>query len=468
MSATKRFGFHLVASLCQGLFGIVTLLFVIPKLSNVELGYVAALESLTYLFATVAGFNLDRAASRFYFNKNDEYYRKDLFRTVNLVVFGSVIVCALFIFVFERLLLKIFPEIPFWPFIALALIRISVEICTRTELGYLIASGHSANYATATVLSGATGVGLSVLLVSYLDMGVPGWLYAQLVAVALLFAFTLGVSGLRRRGGRFDVKILTATLSYSWPFMPNLIGAWVISYFDRILVNHALGLESLGLYALATKMASVYLLVSASVTKSIYPTFYTIYAPDAENGGHSDDALHLAKAVIYIFALIALVTLTIGGMAFKQIFGVRVDHVGGLFGFILLMHWVASVGFLSSESMMRANATKSNMILGLLLAVLSLGLNYWLIPIWGTVGAVASGISVALAGAYAQMHLARKRLPMPFSYKVYCYVFLVLAVAASVVMWNDAWQIKLGVLIAGLFMLGRGVKDGVVFFRRIG
>jgi O-antigen/teichoic acid export membrane protein len=468
MSATKRFGFHLIATLSQGVFGVATLLFVIPQLTNVELGYVAALESLTYLFATVAGFNLDRAASRFYFNKSSGSYRQDLLRTINLTVLASVILCILLVYAFKELLSTIFPEIPFWPFISLALIRVSLEICTRTELGYLIASGRSARYAAATVLSGVVGVCLSVFWVNYLQMGVLGWLYAQLVAVASLCAFTLGVSGVQLRGGRFNVKILTAAVSYSWPFIPNLIGAWVISYFDRILVNQTLGLESLGLYALATKMASVYLLISASVTKSIYPTFYAVYAPDLENNGQLDDALRFSKAVIYIFALLVLFTLTIGGIAFKLIFGERVEHMGGLFGYILLMHWVASVAFLSSESMMRANATVANMILGLLLALLSLGLNYWLIQAWGTVGAVASGIFVSLVGFCAQMYLARRLLPVPFDYKVYGYVFTVLAACVCVLAWNDDWQIKLGILATGLLMLGFGVKDAVVFLRRNG
>ena len=468
MSATKRFSFHMVSSLAQGLFGVVSLLFVIPELSNIELGYVAALESLTYLYATVAGFNLDRAASRFYFNRTAESYEKDLLRTINLAVLASVIASAVFAFAVKELLLDIFPGIPFWPFISLALIRVSVEICTRAELAYLIASGRSVRYAVATIFSGAAGVVLSVFLVNYLEMGVTGWLYAQLTSACLLFLFTVGVSSLQRRGGRFDVKILSAALLYSWPFIPNLIGAWAISYFDRILVNQTLGLEELGLYALATKMASVYLLVSASFTKSIYPTFYTIYAPDTDNNRQSHEALRFSRAVIYIFALLVLCTLTIGGVVFRLIFGERVDHAGGMFGFILIMHWVASVAFLSSESMMRANATVANMILGLLLAMLSLGLNYWLIPTLGTVGAVASGIFVALVGFCAQIYLARKFLPIPFAYEVYGYVFLVLAVGVSLIAWNDAWQMKLMVLASGLLMLGRGVKDGVVFLRRNG
>lgn len=449
----------------QGAFGIVSILVVIPKLSNTDLGYIAALETLTYLFATAAGFNLDRAASRFYFDSENEANQKDLFTTLNLFSVMTVGLCVTLVVIFRFAVARVFPTLTFWPLMVLGLARISLDIAGRIEQSYLVASGRSGRFAFGTILSGAIMIASASYMVVWLSYGVIGYLLAQVIAALFLLVF-LGLASWHVRGwGRWQGSILSEALSYAWPFAPTLVVAWVMSYYDRILVGRRFGIETLGVYGLSLRFAAPLLLVSTAITRAIYPTFYSVYG--STEAGPSE-RLAFARSVIYVFGALALSAMTIGRMVFHVAYGTRADEALTYFAFIIVTYWISAVAFLSSESLMLAKATKANMVLGLGCAAVSLGLNYLLIPMAGIKGAVASGAITALGAFGAQLYLARRYITFAIPARSYAYVLAVLVTTALVsASCRSTWSVAL-LFVVGVALLGRGVVISTSFLRAHG
>jgi len=115
--------------------------------------------------------------------------------------------------------------------------------------------------------SAALIVGLSTGLIGYFIASLGG----NIVALALGMAM---VSGPRTFGLRFDPQRLREMLLFSAPLVLSGAAVYLTTYADRWLVRYWLGLESLGLYGAAFRIASVTGLVVFSLQMAITPIVY--------------------------------------------------------------------------------------------------------------------------------------------------------------------------------------------------
>ena len=115
--------------------------------------------------------------------------------------------------------------------------------------------------------SAALIVGLSTGLIGYFIASLGG----NIIALALGIAM---VSGPRTFGLQFDSQRLREMLVFSAPLVLSSAAVYLTTYADRWLVRYWLGLESLGLYGAAFRIASVTGLVVFSLQMAITPIVY--------------------------------------------------------------------------------------------------------------------------------------------------------------------------------------------------
>ena len=115
--------------------------------------------------------------------------------------------------------------------------------------------------------SAALIVGLSTGLIGYFIASLGG----NVVALALGMAM---VSGPRAFGLRLDPQRLREMLAFSAPLVLSGAAVYLTTYADRWLVRYWLGLESLGLYGVAFRFASVMSIVVVSLQMAITPIVY--------------------------------------------------------------------------------------------------------------------------------------------------------------------------------------------------
>jgi O-antigen/teichoic acid export membrane protein len=128
------------------------------------------------------------------------------------------------------------------------------------------------------------------------------------------------------------------------------------------------------------------------------------------------------------------------------------------------MYWVSAVSFISSESLMRAKATKANLVISSAMAAVALLLNLLLIQRLGIVGALAAGIATAVLGFIVQLYVARQRVVLPFPRRSYLFAFAILAGTAILAYWSEQRSTMVISFLAGAVLLARPVQQSIRFF----
>ena len=99
----------------------------------------------------------------------------------------------------------------------------------------------------------------SILFLSVMKMGTQGYLLSYIMAntFSILFLSIVGKTLQEIHRGRLDKKLFEQIVKYSIPMVANAMAWWIITASDRLMVQHYMGNDAVGLYAVATKMPSI-------------------------------------------------------------------------------------------------------------------------------------------------------------------------------------------------------------------
>ena len=118
---------------------------------------------------------------------------------------------------------------------------------------------------------------LSIWLAYYKALGLTGLMLGLVgggIVSVLLGGWQLRFSIKRR----FDKILALEMLRFSAPLVPASIAVWISSYIDRLMINHFLGLDDVGLYGIAFKLSGIVSLLMVGFQMALTPLLYTNYA----------------------------------------------------------------------------------------------------------------------------------------------------------------------------------------------
>lgn len=128
----------------------------------------------------------------------------------------------------------------------------------------------SRKYAETTLLVTLVTAGSVICFTYGLDWGLTGLLAGMTLGVACGIVY--GWWGLRQSLTlAFDWRRLREMLGYSAPLVPAGLAIWVNGYIDRMMINHYLTLNEVGLYGVAFRLSSVVGLMIAGVQGALMP-----------------------------------------------------------------------------------------------------------------------------------------------------------------------------------------------------
>ena len=146
------------------------------------------------------------------------------------------------------------------------------------KLEYLIVSVGSA---VCLAVSG-------IVAVLYFKMGIKGFFYASFFT-HFLFTIIGGLFNYKWFGFSFSKKNLNELLRIGLPYIPAGLSLVLMKFLDRIVVQRMLGLEELGIYAMAIKISTLFDIVGMS--------FSTAFVPIAMKMAHEQDAKQHFKSL---------------------------------------------------------------------------------------------------------------------------------------------------------------------------
>lgn len=130
---------------------------------------------------------------------------------------------------------------------------------------YAKSIGKNKTYAVVSIVYTLVLALLNILFLLYRDLGIQGYLIANILAVGvaiIVFMFSCRIFSLGKRA-RFNATTLKKMLKYSMPLIIDGIVWWVIQSSNKLFVENILGDEQLGFYTVATKIpALMYIVVT--------------------------------------------------------------------------------------------------------------------------------------------------------------------------------------------------------------
>ncbi len=225
---------------------------------------------------------------------------------------------------------------------------------------------------------------------------------AEAAIVAIVLLMVMGARGptlshLRARGSRAK-----ALLRDSWPLILSSIAIMIYMKIDQIMLGQMIGDEAVGIYSAAVQISEVWYFIPMVVAASVFPAILETKK--------RDEVLYYRRLQqLYDFMVLLSVSVALPMTFFATplvvlLFGAPYAESGA----VLAIHiWAAIFVFLgvaSSKWFLAENRQLLSLQRTALGAVTNVGLNFWLIPLYGPVGAaLATVVSYAISAYLADL-----------------------------------------------------------------
>jgi len=376
-------------------------------------GRVEVVTATTAVLSIVLQMGISTAFFRFYFDEKEEAGKLTVIRT------------------------------SFWFTMAMSTLGLALGLVFAAPVGHLIGLGHDPNlvragavglwaqtnynqltalfrveqrsvqYAVASVVNVGVTVAAMVLFVAVFHWGAIGLVVGNFTGTLTVYLALL-VYRTEQLGLEFDRTLFRGMQKFGMPLVPSALALWTINWIDREFVIWYKGQAEVGVYSVAIKVASIITFVMVA-----FRTAWPAFAYSIEDDGEARRTY--SYVLTYLLAAVSWVALALGALApwwvrllTSKPGYLRAEKGVALLAFAFALYAGYTVLAIGSG---RARRTQLNWVVTGFGAAVNVGLNFWLVPAYGFVGA-----SIATAVSYAALFVgmtvyAQSVYPVPYQWR---------------------------------------------------
>jgi O-antigen/teichoic acid export membrane protein len=245
---------------------------------------------------------------------------------------------------------------------------------------------------------------------------------------------------------------LAYIVRYALPLIPYMLGLTLLSQFDRVLIDRFYGSEATGLYSLSYNVGVLLLMVMTAVLNAFNPPFFA-----ALNQGDYDRVNRDAR-LIFTLALVPTVAIVLFGpqlayliLPVRYVEGftlIPIVALGGLCS-VVFQIWVRILAYF--------NKTATISAIAIVCAALNIGLNLWLLPLFGwKVAAWTTAVAYLGMGVLCHVAVTASRLMPPvLPWREAFWIFIVLALVLVTLQQPLPKTLSLAVLLFIIWLVRR-------------
>lgn len=219
---------------------------------------------------------------------------------------------------------------------------------------------------------------------------------AETLIVAIMLPFVYTWQGGILSAWHYQLNRMKTLLNESWPLILSGLAIMIYMRIDQIMIGQILGDKSVGIYSAAVRVSEIWYFIPISIVASVYPSLI--------EAKKSNDSLYYQRLqklydIMVLLSLVVAISMTffsnwiinfLFGYAYYQAGAILTVHIwAGIFVFL----GIASEKWLLIEGLQRYSLYRT--MLG---AIVNFGLNLFMIPKYGAIGAAyATVISFAIA-----------------------------------------------------------------------
>ncbi|HZT15255.1 MAG TPA: oligosaccharide flippase family protein [Gaiellaceae bacterium] len=270
----------------------------------------------------------------------------------------------------------------------------------------------SLSYAIASVANVLITVAAMVVFVAVFHWGAVGLVVGNFTGTLAVYAALVAYRS-EQLGLEFDRELFRRMQHFGMPLVPSALALWAINFVDREFLSWYKNDAEVGVYSAAVKIASVITFVMIAF-RTAWPAF--AYSIDDDREAKRTYSFVLT----YLLAFASWVALALGALApwWTRLLTTpkyhRAEEGIALLAFAGAVYAGYTVLAIGSG---RARRTQLNWVVTGTGAAVNIGLNFWLIPAYGMVGAAISTLAAYVA-LFAGMTLYAQRVyPVPYQWR---------------------------------------------------
>jgi O-antigen/teichoic acid export membrane protein len=243
----------------------------------------------------------------------------------------------------------------------------------------------SVAFAIASIANVLLTILLTVIFIVVLHWGAIGLIVGNFTGTLCVY-FVLLAYRHEQLGLEFDRKLFRGMQKFGMPLVPSALALWAINFIDREFIIWYKGAGEVGVYSVAIKVASIITFIMVAF-RTAWPAFAYSIEDDRE-------ARRTYSFVLtYLLSFASWAALALGALAPWWVALLtnprfqRAQEAVALLAFAFAIYAGYTVLAIGSG---RARRTQFNWVVTGVGAAVNVGLNFWLIPRWGMVGAAIS------------------------------------------------------------------------------
>lgn len=208
------------------------------------------------------------------------------------------------------------------------------------------------------------------------------------------------------------LEMVREMLWISVPFMPNLIGTMALSYFDRFIVGHYGGKSEVAVYSVGALLGMSVALITESVSKAWSPWVYKCLSMETESA--KTKVAYGCIAYCTSVFIIPVMVYFLAGPAIQYLFPPEYHRATEVTFWVSIAATLQGAYFVFFPFYVHAGKTYYLSLLTFMSGILSIGLAYALVPLYGGLGAAYAKVIGFMVLGVGVIVVSVKMYPMPW------------------------------------------------------
>lgn len=401
-----------LGNLSSKLVGFILLPIYTSHLTTSEYGILAILEATSQILIEVLSFNISVAMLRWCTQEKDHVKEKTIIFTTFSSIFFLAVLIVVVLFPFSKDLSTLFfGSGNYIEYFQWLLIWIGTGIINKFPLALARLRERSSFFVALNIIKFILIVVFNIYFLAFLNLGVLGIIYAQVIGQAVLFVLSIPIT-IQNITIKFNFPVLKEMFFYGFPLIFSTVSSMILSLGDRYILPYFLDFSSLGIYALGYKIASVInVFLLNSFQLGFLPIAFQMLDKPGANRFFSKTFTYFVFAFVIAFLGISLFSKEIIFLLSRNDeFNSAYTVVPFLaFAFVLRgIHYYFSLGFHFSKK------TKYNAFIVSGGATLHIILNFIFVPIFSMYGAAIAFVISTTAMSLAAKNIASNVYPISY------------------------------------------------------
>ncbi|HAB52899.1 MAG: hypothetical protein A2315_11170 [Ignavibacteria bacterium RIFOXYB2_FULL_35_12] len=418
----------------------------VPFYTNIfppdEYGIVANLYIFIAILNIIYIFGMDAAYLKFASNKSIAS-EKDNFSTPYLAVMFVSLFLSLFIILIKGSIISLF-EVPAgyaYLIYYTSLILFIDALCVIPFIRLRI-ERKAKKFATFKIINILTNVFFNILLVLYFKWGIEAVFISNLIASLLtLIIFTPEI--IKNLKPVINISLLLRLIKFGLPYLPAGLGSMLIQGIDRPILTNLTDLSTVGIYNANHKLG-IFMMLFVNMFQYAWQPFFLQQAEEK-------DAKKIFSKVLTYFTfaaslILVLISLFIDDIVKINFFGITL--IGPAYWSGLLIVPVVLLGYLfngiyvvfTAGIYIKEKSIYVPLITGLG-AVVSIALNFLLIPILGIMGSALAALASYMVMALGLYLITQKFYKIEYELNKIVSLFLIILFTSILYYWLQSIEV---------------------------